>query len=439
MVAPRLALLSFALLVATAWIAPGAAARGADAPEATTATAGAEAPGGAALAEQAGAVGAAPEPITRNALVQALADAADWFFAREEGEQAHERTWGVVPLVVADSTAAGYGGGLKFVEQDVLGFYGGEYGVRGVKLDLLATFTSQEFFEAETHLGGPKVANALDWRFDASYASMPRLYYFGIGNQASREERGSLWLEATEVELQLGALVNQYQFVTISRFVNVNARDGREMEGDDDVPPVSEQFSGSELVGFGSAGYTNGVGALAAIDYRDYRADPSFGARFEVGGLYHGKEIGDSPFQFGLYWADATGYLPLVRRNLVLALHGRLESTDASRRAIPFYALPQLGGSRNLRGYLDGRVRDRHSILLQAELRFPIWKVLSGAVFVDTGRVYEDITDPPFLDHYLVDGGVGLRFILHPDIVVRLDLAFSNEDVTFALAFGHAF
>src|SRR6185295_18232795 len=83
------------------------------------------------------AVDEAPVDATPNAFVRAFEGAADWFFARDVDEPAHARTWGVVPLVVADSNS-GFGGGLKFVEQDLLS--------TRIRFDIMGTYTNYEFF-----------------------------------------------------------------------------------------------------------------------------------------------------------------------------------------------------------------------------------------------------------------------------------------------------
>lgn len=355
-----------------------------------------------------------------------LREGADWFFKRGEGEEAHRRTWGVVPLAVADSNQ-GFGGGVKFVEQDLFG--------SGVRFDTNATYTSKEFFDTETNLDGPIIARWFEWDLLVRYRDRPRLFFFGIGNATDREDRASLSLEDTLVEARLGSVIgSRYSIHSLWQFSNVNASDGQHEHG----RTVSETFD-PPPTGFREHAYTNAVGLLGTFDIRDDKRDPRLGFRSELGGLYHGPEIGDAPYRFGFYWVDVAVYLPLVDGGPVMAIHSRLESVDAGLSRVPFYALPQLGGTRTLRGFFEGRLRDRQAVLFQGEIRFPLWKVFSGVLFVDTGRVFRRITDPPFFTHFYVDGGAGVRFVLHPDIVVRLDVAISSEETTFMLAFGHAF
>ncbi|GIW71476.1 MAG: hypothetical protein KatS3mg102_1018 [Planctomycetota bacterium] len=390
------------------------------------------APDGGPGPEQAPAAAAPPDGGWCSRLAAGFAAAADWFLARGEGEEQHARTWGFVPLVVADSTQ-GFGGGVQFVETDLLGL-----GIR-VAPEVLASH--REFFQAGIELRGPPLllrpAPALYWSVQARYRSRPRLLFYGIGNGTERGDRASLWLEDTLAELQLGHrfFAEHVALSAIARLRNVNARDGTHPR----IPKVSEAFAVDSIAGFTEDGFTHALGASLLLDHRDNDFDPKRGFRLEVGALYHGPEIGDSPFRFGLYFADLAWYQPLVGTNLVAAVRGRIELVDASLRRVPFYALPSLGGRDTLRGFLEGRFRDRHAVLLQGEVRFPIWRVLAGAVFADAGRVFHDVTDPPFFKDFHVDAGLGLRLVIHPDILSRLDVAFSDEEVTFGLSFGQTF
>jgi hypothetical protein len=349
-----------------------------------------------------------------------------FFLGPSSGYATEERSWGFVPLVVADSNA-GFGGGVEFVENELFGTRTG--------VEFLGLYTSNQFFATEGRVNGPPIY-AVDWRIFARYRSRPRLFFWGIGNDTEKSDRLSLWLEETYVEGRLGLVLTEHAFLFgIGEFHNEHARDGR-----GDVPPVSSQFNSQTLTGFESNGYTNGIGGSAILDFRDDLLSPTRGGKVEVRAVYHGPQIGDSPYQYGSYVADASAFVPLTGgKPVVLGIGARLEAVDASLNAVPFYALPALGGTRSLRGYLESRFRDRDSLLFQIELRFPIWRVLSGAVFADAGRVFDSLHDPPLFKDYHVDGGAGLRLIIQPDIFTRLDFAVSNEDFTFALEFGNAF
>lgn len=91
-----------------------------------------------------------------------------------------------------------------------------------------------------------------------------------------------------------------------------------------------------------------------------------------------------------------------------------------------------------LRGFFERRFVDRAALVLNAEVRFPIWKYFSGAVFVDAGRVFERAGDVSLRDLH-VDAGAGVRFTMHPSILVRVDVARSDGGMTVVLAWGQLF
>jgi hypothetical protein len=365
-----------------------------------------------------------PISPTATGVLGAFARVASFFFKQEGPDQ---RTWGFVPLIVADSNA-GFGAGVKFVENDLFG--------SKIRVDAITDYTSNQFFEFEAAFAGPKIFDVVSWNTDTYYRSRPRLFYWGIGNNTTQSGRGSLWLEETVVEARPGwESSKNLTIFSVFRFSNVNAFNGPQNHS---IPPVTERFGPAELVGFGARPYTNAVGLLGEYDVLDNRFNPTIGARLQLAGLYHGPEIGDAPFRYGYYWVDLAAYAPVIEQRLTLAVHTRVDLIDSGVESAPFYGLPLLGGTTTLRGYLIGRIRDRQSILFQAELRFPIWRVISGATFFDAGRVYQNFFKNPEFNHLYTDAGLGIRFVLQPDIVVRLDLAV-GEGLLFALDFGYPF
>lgn len=369
-----------------------------------------------------------PKPPTGTAEPKGkFAKVVDFFFGDTEGGE--KRTWGFVPLVVADSNA-GFGAGIQLVENNLLN--------QKVAAELFTYYTTNEFFEGQVKLTGPPIA-LFDWRVVGRYRSRPRLYFFGVGNETRRSGRLSMWLEDTLAEVRAGIVLAPQTFLfAVGEFSNVNIFDGL----GHDVPRLSTRFNEDTLPGFGTESYTNGLGGSLVVDLRDDPLNPTEGGRLEARSLYHGPMLGDSPYRYGTYALDIAGYYPVIESwKVILAAGLRYELVDASYGRVPFYALPTLGGSRSLRGFLEGRFRDRNSILFQSEVRFPIWRVISGALFADVGRVWAEVDDPPsdFFRELHVNGGVGIRLIIQPDIFTRLDFAISSEDFTFALEFGNAF
>ena len=132
---------------------------------------------------------------------------------------------------------------------------------------------------------------------------------------------------------------------------------------------------------------------------------------------------------------------------LALLLETKLSAGD-----LPFFSLPQLGGSRRLRGFIEGRFRDRASWVATAEYRFwvlprgfkiPFTKALriervGLALFGDVGSVDKD-WENLFTARVHAAGGVGVRATLERSAPVRVDVGFSNEDVVVSAGFGLTF
>ncbi|WP_209329392.1 BamA/TamA family outer membrane protein [Lunatimonas salinarum] len=137
-----------------------------------------------------------------------------------------------------------------------------------------------------------------------------------------------------------------------------------------------------------------------------------------------------------------TRYFETVRKNQVLAMQlvGQFSWGE-----VPFNQLPQIGGPFLMRGYYQGRFRDRHLLATQMEYRFlplPLGFTdrIGAVAFASAGTVYSDISSVDFR-HLKGAAGAGLRFLLFPkkDIYIRLDYALTREGNGFYIYIGEAF
>ena len=90
------------------------------------------------------------------------------------------------------------------------------------------------------------------------------------------------------------------------------------------------------------------------------------------------------------------------------------------------------GGASTVRGYREQRLGPidangnptggNAQLILNLEYRFPIWRWLSGAVFVDAGNVFSEVRDLSVADLKVGTGG-GFR-IVSPVGPVRLDIGY---------------
>lgn len=124
--------------------------------------------------------------------------------------------------------------------------------------------------------------------------------------------------------------------------------------------------------------------------------------------------------------------------------------TQLSSGDLPFFSRPTLGGSRLLRGYVQGRWRDDATWTAAAEYRFwviprgfTVWRHirverLGLAVFYEVGGVAEDGFEL-FQSGVLQSYGVSGRLTVERAALFRADFGFSDEGFNFSAGFGLAF
>lgn len=99
---------------------------------------------------------------------------------------------------------------------------------------------------------------------------------------------------------------------------------------------------------------------------------------------------------------------------------------------VPFQSLSRLGGSKLLRGYYEGRYRDRCYAASQLEWRGRIYKRFGMVAFGALGAVAPAVDD--FQSNNLKYGyGLGFRYQLSSDqkINLRLDFGFGDDGMKF--------
>lgn len=165
-----------------------------------------------------------------------------------------------------------------------------------------------------------------------------------------------------------------------------------------------------------------------------------------------GFEIIKSTYQFTKIWIDLRRY---GKFGVGSILATRLKSGFIFPRNtddfVPVEERFYSGGSNSVRGWArselgplgqDGKPLGGNSLLEgSAEVRFPIWKILGGAVFLDFGNVWKQ-TFFYRLDEIRYSNGLGLRMET-PVGPIRLDVAWpidtQNRPLQFHISVGQAF
>ncbi|MDP6977083.1 MAG: BamA/TamA family outer membrane protein [Myxococcota bacterium] len=306
--------------------------------------------------------------------------------------------------------------------------------------------------------GGVLIEDRSHWRLRASYSNTLTRRFFGIGPNTRERDEASytdelVWLEAG-FEKALPRPGSDW-------IVGVNLRgelhelaDGRvggALDADELNPRAFDDVKHQDL------------GRIFVTVRRDTRDSPVNPYR----GWMIGGDIDSAPLQTG----GDVGALYRIHGNWVHALPplfhdggdedeenpptdtfsvgARVELTSGD---LPFFALPTVGGRRDLRGFIEGRFRGGASWVAGGEYRFyfiprgfslPRFSTIrvervGAGFFYEAGNVAKNGND--LFDHKVRHSyGLGLRFMVERTAPFRVDIAFSEDGYEFSAGFGFVF
>ena len=144
----------------------------------------------------------------------------------------------------------------------------------------------------------------------------------------------------------------------------------------------------------------------------------------------------DASTTFDRYVADVSSYHALGVHT-VLAVNYFASFTAG---VAPFNAMSLLGGTKRMRGYYEGRYRDKNAALVQAELRLDVYKRLGAVMFGAVGLLGDDAqllrpNDPKGAC------GAGLRCTVNrrDHLNIRVDYGVGNQSSGLYITIGEAF
>ena len=182
------------------------------------------------------------------------------------------------------------------------------------------------------------------------------------------------------------------------------------------------------FLAFGPKNANGGMGAIFQFDSRDIAANAWKGVYLNAQALFYGSYLG-SDNEYQAYDLDYRQYAGLGRKGRTLAwtVRGRLTNGN-----VPWAELPQLGSSSDLRGYRQGRYRDKTITygILEYRHQFTSKRRKSGLSrhgFVLWAGAGSLAPTPAEIQHWLPNWGVGYRLEVQPRMSVRADIGFGKE------------
>jgi imidazolonepropionase-like amidohydrolase len=311
---------------------------------------------------------------------------------------------------------SGFSAGASFLDFNLLG--------TGAAIGLTATYGFINCSSAELAVSSPSPipATALDVRL--SYDGYPKRF-FGISNATALQDALPYAWTALEASVDASTTLVPTVKVTLTPMVEYCA---------------IGSYKGSSLPGMtgDAGGFMTLVQTEIAHDTRDSSAAPWYGDYEAISAGISNPCIG-SAFSFFSLDADIRYFLS-VEHHHVLAARLLVKNSFGNP---PFYVMPSFGGMAVGRGFQRGRFIGMIGAFGQLEYRFPIWSIIGGDLFLDSGQVCADYRQLS-LDAFHFSGGAGLRFAFSERSILSVDVGFNGEPISgeglaVIVRSGHAF
>jgi len=163
-----------------------------------------------------------------------------------------------------------------------------------------------------------------------------------------------------------------------------------------------------------------GIGLSLAYDSRDVLTNPKKGVYVSLSQLFRPRFLGND-YAFSTTDIRADAYWQVWKGAILAAdLRGQFNFGNPS-----WGMMALLGNSYSMRGYYEGRYRDKHKIEAQVELRQHVWRRNGLVAWLGAGTVFDRFGSIG-MRHVLPNYGVGYRWEFKKDVNVRLDYGFGK-------------
>jgi hypothetical protein len=297
--------------------------------------------------------------------------------------------------------------------------YRKQYGDTG-RIDLHAAWSIRNYKAVDARIGLPTVGDGrVKTTVRASWLDAPQVAFYGTG------------IESPDLRSNFA-----YRTTTVGADVRVEATSRIAVGGGFTVLDVTARHDVP-----GALALAPTYGRSSVFAEFDSRTAPGYTRH---GGLYRVeltdyRQANEGNSSFRRVDVNLQQFVPLLRENWVIALRalGSTTSTE-SGDSVPYFLLPDLGGSTTLRGYSNWRFRDRNRLLLTGEWRWTAGPLADMALFMDAGTVAPRAADLNWRD-MKYSYGVGLTLHTLTSTVTRLELARTTNGMSVGLSFSPNF
>ncbi len=284
-----------------------------------------------------------------------------------------------------------------------------------LKKQLVAAINGAQYFKNELYILNEQI----------SFSSFPDKFW-GLGNQAPHQAEESYDFQQFYTYLHLMRKMGKGMFIgglyEYQNLLETNYKAGG-------------IFDQQQVVG--RNGYhISGLGMSFTFDTRNNAFAPNRGNFAQIY-FNHFSPLFGSNHRYTNIVIDLRKYMA-VRKNGVLALQAY--SFNNTGNDVPLRSLATLGGMNSMRGYYDGRYRDKNQLVFQAEFRQQLHKRFGMVAFGNFGDVSHNLSYK-FAD-LKYSFGAGLRYALNKaeKLNIRLDYGIGpDKNHGFYFELGEAF
>ena len=294
--------------------------------------------------------------------------------------------------------------------------YRGRYSDSGT-WDVHGAWSFRNFRALDAAMQLPALAGGkVHFSVAAKRLDAPRLAFYGIGADSGTADRRDFSYASTT--FGVAATVQPTSLLAVGSGLEAMQFDTK-LAGAALNPEYRRTQLFAEIDSRTSPGYTR-RGGLYRVEWSDYRATN-----------------GGSSFQ--RTDSEVQQFVPLLRENWVIALRALTSMTNsASAGDVPYFLLPDLGGSDTLRGYSSWRFRNRNRVLLSGEYRWTAGPFADMAIFLDAGQVAPRAAAFA-ISEFKKTYGIGLTLHTMTTSVTRIDLARTPEGNSVVFSFSPRF
>ena len=176
-----------------------------------------------------------------------------------------------------------------------------------------------------------------------------------------------------------------------------------------------------------------GMGFTFLLDTRDMPTAATRGVHVRLNALAHPRKVFN---KYAFTMVEATGsYYHSFWQGGVIALNAHTRLTWGNT---PWCLLSTFGGSHNMRGYWEGRYRDKMEADVTVELRQRVWRRSGVALWAGAGSVFPKFSEFS-TKRILPNFGIGYRWEFKKGVNVRLDVGFGRHESGINFALNEAF